>query len=282
MKINKLSEIASNYDAYLVDLWGVLHNGQQAFPEAVLALAELKALQKKIILLSNSPRRVRSSESRLVELGIVRDFYDELYTSGEDCFQALQYSEDEWYRKLGRSYFHIGPQGNKCMAHELLKIPTDNIEEADFILVTGTNGWEADVSAYVPALEKAYEMRLSMVCANPDLTVLFGEETVICAGAIAQYYEGIGGEVRYHGKPYPGIYQVIMRKLFPIRKARILAIGDSLRTDIKGAAQLDIDTMLVLSGVHRKLQDQSCEVICDYGREYFQVEPRYIIDKLQF
>lgn len=282
MKINHLSEIASDYDAYLIDLWGVLHNGQQAFPEAVLALAELKALQKKIILLSNSPRRVPSAESRLAELGIVRDFYDELYTSGEDCFQALQYSEDEWYRKLGSCYFHIGPKADKCMAHELSEMKASSVEEADFVLVTGTNDWEVDVSAYVPVLERAYELRLPMICANPDLTVLFGGETVICAGAIAQYYEGIGGEVRYHGKPYPGIYKVVMQKFFPIRQARILAIGDSLRTDIKGAAQFNIDTLLVLSGIHYKFQDQPYEAIRDYGLEHFQVEPKYIAARLQF
>lgn len=282
MRINNLSQIASSYDAYIVDLWGVLHNGQQAFPEAVLALAELKALQKKVILLSNSPRRVRAAESRLTEFGIVRDFYDELYTSGEDCFQALHYSSDEWYRKLGNSYFHIGPDGNKSMAQDLLKIKTNAVEDADFVLVTGTNGLEVDVSSYISLLEKAYEMGLPMVCANPDLTVLFGKETVICAGAIAQYYEGIGGEVRYHGKPYPGIYKVVMQKFFPIKQERILAIGDSLRTDIKGAAQLNIDTLLVLSGIHHKFQDQPYETIRDYGLEYFQVEPTYIAAKFQF
>lgn len=282
MKISNLSQIASNYDAYIVDLWGVLHNGQEAFPEAVLALAELKALQKKIILLSNSPRRVRAAEARLAELGIVRDFYDELYTSGEDCFQALQYSPDEWYRKLGNYYFHIGPNDDKSMAHELSKMQVTSVENAEFVLVTGTKGWEVDVSKYVPALEKAYEMGLPMVCANPDLTVLFDGEAVICAGAIAQYYEGIGGEVRYHGKPYPGIYKVVMQKLFPIKKERILAIGDSLRTDIKGAAQLNIDTLLVLSGIHHKFQDQPYETIRDYGLEYFQVEPKYTTVKLQF
>lgn len=282
MKINKLSEIASGYDAYIVDLWGVLHNGQEAFPEAVLALAELKALQKKIILLSNSPRRVRAAESRLTELGIRRDFYDELYTSGEDCFQALQYSTEEWYAKLGNYYFHIGPGGDKSMAQEMLRKKVNSVEEAGFILVTGTNSWEVDVSSYVPVLEKAYEMGLPMICANPDLTVLFGGETVICAGAIAQYYEGIGGEVRYHGKPYPDIYKTVMQKLLPIKQERILAIGDSLRTDIKGAANFNIDTLLVLSGIHHKFQDQPYEIIRDYGLEYFQVEPNFIAAKLKF
>ncbi|WP_052046086.1 TIGR01459 family HAD-type hydrolase [Candidatus Paracaedibacter symbiosus] len=282
MKISHLAQIASDYDAYIIDLWGVLHNGQQAFPQAVLALAELKTLQKKIFLLSNSPRLVYASQARLAELGVPRNFYDEVYTSGEDCFQALQHSQDPWYQKLGQKFYHIGPDKNHSLSAGLSRTKVSTVEEADFMLVTGTNGWEVDVTNYVSILEKARLRHLPMVCANPDLTVIYGEETVICAGAIAQYYEGIGGDVRYHGKPHPGIYRVVLDKLLPIKRNRILAIGDSLRTDIKGAYQLQIDTLLVLSGIHNKFQNEPYEAIRDYSLEYFQIEPTYIAPKLKF
>lgn len=282
MKINNLGQIASDYDAYIIDLWGVLHNGQQAFPKAVLALAELKLLKKKVILLSNSPRRIHASQIRLTEFGILPEFYDEIYTSGEDCFQALNAPPNEWYLNLGNKYFHIGPDKNKSLAQELSQTQVDELEEADFILVTGTTSWEVDVSRYIPLLEKAREKALPMVCANPDLTVLFDEKVVICAGAIAQYYEQIGGDVRYHGKPYAKIYDVLLQKALPIKRGQILAIGDSLKTDIKGAAQQGIDTLLILSGVHAQFQGEPFEAIRDYGLEYFAVEPTFVADKLVF
>lgn len=282
MKIDNLGQIASDYDAYLIDLWGVLHNGQQAFPEAVLALAELKMLKKKVILLSNSPRRVMASQIRLSEMGVLPEFYDEIYTSGEDCFQALEKAPDQWYAALGNKFFHIGPEKNKSLAQALSKIQVSNLDEADFILVTGTNSWEENVSAYIPLLNQAHQKNLPMVCANPDLTVLFDKELVICAGAIAQYYEQIGGDVRYHGKPYIEIYNVVMKKVLPVKRSQILAIGDSLRTDIKGAAQVGIDTLLVLTGIHKEFQGEPFEAIRDYGLEYFQVEPKFIAEKLKF
>lgn len=282
MKINNLGQIASDYDAYIIDLWGVLHNGQWAFPEAVLALAELKMLKKKVILLSNSPRRIQACQNRLSELGILPEFYDEIYTSGEDCFQALNTPTNEWYRNLGNKYFHIGPDKNKSLAQELKQIQVEELEEADFILVTGTNSWEIDVSSYVSLLKEARKKYLPMICANPDLTVLFDEKVVICAGAIAQYYEQIGGDVRYHGKPYGEIYDVLLQKILPIQRNQILAIGDSLKTDIKGAAQQGIDTLLILSGVHAQFQGEPFEAIRDYGLENFAVEPTFVADKLVF
>lgn len=281
MRINNLGQIASDYDAYIVDLWGVLHNGQQAFPESVLALAELKLLKKKIVLLSNSPRRVESSKQRLTQLGILPEFYDLLYTSGEDCFQALEMPSNEWYKKLGSKYFHIGPDNDKSMTQELSRTNVDNLDDADFVLVTGTNSWERNLNAYIPLLEKARKKNLPMICANPDLTVVFENELVICAGAIAQRYEEMGGDVRYHGKPYPDIYTAILKKI-GIPNERILVIGDSLRTDIKGAVQMKIDTLLVLSGIHCEFQNEPYEAIRDYGLEYFQVEPKYIASKLIF
>ena len=277
MRLNHLIKIIPDYEGYLIDLWGVLHNGEHVFPQAILALAELKARQKKVILLSNSPRRVHSAESRLTELGIHRHFYDELYTSGEDCFQELNSCQEP--KKLRRCYFHIGaPQ---CMAHELSDMKVTSLEAADFILVTGTNDRETDIARYTSLLKKAHALQLPMICANPDLTVLWGNKTVICAGAIAQHYEEIGGTVRYHGKPFPRIYHRVMEKLFPLPRTRILAIGDSLRTDIKGASQFHLDTLLVLSGIHSHFQDHSTQAIQDYGVTHFQVKPTYIASRLQ-
>lgn len=282
MKIEGLSQIVAKYDVYFIDLWGVLHNGQQAFPQALLTLAELKLLKKKVILLSNSPRRAEESAQRIEELGILPQFYDEIYTSGENCFQTLENSSSPYYKSLGTKYYHIGPSGNKSMAADLSGEQVTDIKEAEFLLVTGTNGWEEEVTPYIPLLTAAYQRKLPLICANPDRYVSFNDKMMICAGSLAKYYEDLGGQVLYHGKPYPEIYQTLMEKISPLKKQQILAIGDSLYTDITGAAQQGIDTLLILGGIHNKLKKESFPFIRDFALENFQVAPTYIEEELKF
>lgn len=282
MFINNLSEIVSHYDGYVVDLWGVLHNGQESFPYAVLALAELKKLNKKIILLSNSPRRVKEVEKRLAGMGILRNLYDEVYTSGEDCYQSLEDPTHYIYSSFGNKYYHIGPEKNRSMAAELSRVEVKALHEADFILVTGTTTWELSIDPYLGILEQACQKNLPMICANPDLTAFYGKEEVICAGMIAQAYENMGGKVYYHGKPYLDVYTKILPKFSLPSRKRILAIGDSLRTDIQGGGKAGTDTLLVLSGVHNHFQNENDSTICEFSRQNYDVEPTYIASKLQF
>ena len=248
-----LSQIADRYDAFVIDLWGVLHDGERAFPEAVACLEQLRSHDKRVLILSNAPRRAESVAARNAELGIARELCDGVMSSGEAAWQHLARRDDPWYRALGRHCHHLGPARDRGMREGLDFDFVDDPAQADFILNTGTLDFGDSVARYDGVLRAALARRLPMVCANPDLEVIRGDRREICAGSVALAYEQIGGEVRYHGKPYPGVYEdcfalADLPKGAPARD-RIAAIGDSLRTDIAGARAAGIDGIFVTGGL---------------------------------
>jgi HAD superfamily hydrolase (TIGR01459 family) len=245
-----LADLAENYDAYICDLWGVLHDGVTAFPEAVAALAQLRRAGKKIFILSNAPRRAAEVEARMNEMGISPQLYDRVLSSGEQAWHCLKSRPDDWYRTLGNRCLHLGPARDNGMRDGLdLQVVTE-VAQADFLLNTGARG-PADLACnYDPILIPAQARGLKMVCANPDLEVIRGGQREICAGALARRYEALGGQVRYHGKPHPEIYQACRDYLQDIPARRIAMIGDSLRTDIAGARSVGIGAILVIGGIH--------------------------------
>ena len=244
-----LHEIAARYDGFILDLWGVLHDGQKPMPYAIDTLTHLKQAGKRIVILSNAPRRAHLVEKRMNEIGIRPGLYDCVHSSGEEAWQHLQRRDDPFYRSLGTVCYHIGPVRDDNMLEGIGLTRTPSIETADFILNTGPGG-EESVEDYEPLLQAARRRDLKMVCANPDLVVMVGDRMMICGGAIAQRYEELGGTVRWHGKPLPGVYDTVFGLLGIGDKSRILAVGDSLRTDIAGANAAGIDSVLVLSGIH--------------------------------
>jgi HAD superfamily hydrolase (TIGR01459 family) len=244
-----LREIAPRYDGLILDLWGVLHDGQKPMPHAIEALTELKAAGKRIVILSNAPRRAYLVERRMNEIGIPAGLYDHIHSSGEETWQHLNNRDDAFYASLGSVCYHIGPARDDNMLAGIGLTRTGAVADADFILNTGP-GYDETVEQYEPLLRDARERDLKMVCANPDLVVVIGDRLNICAGAIAQRYEEMGGEVRWHGKPLPGVYETAFRLLEVTNRSRILALGDSLRTDIAGARVAGIDSVLVLTGIH--------------------------------
>ncbi len=245
-----LSALADRYDGYIVDLWGVLHDGERPLPGVLDALDRLRRLGKRVVILSNAPRRVDSAVARLREIGIPRRLYDGLMTSGEETYQHLLRRDDPWYARLGRACLHLGPARDQGLFDGLDLTRVASVAEADFVLNTGTNRDGEDLSQYRPLLRQARAAGLPMACANPDLEVLRGGRLEICAGTLAQCYEALGGEVRWHGKPFPSVYEACFRLLGVAARARILAVGDSLRTDVAGAANVGIDALLVTGGVH--------------------------------
>ena len=251
-----LAALAGDYDAFIVDLWGVMHDGVRAFPEALACLAELKARGKRIWILSNAPRRAASVAARNLELGIPPEHVDGVLSSGEAAWRHLATRPDAWYQALGRRCYHLGPDRDQGMRegldYDFLDRPGD-LAAADFLLNTGALAPDHAAGHYTPLLDEALGRGLPMVCANPDLEVIRGGRREICAGAIALAYEERGGEVRYHGKPHREIYQdcfALMAESGPVEPARTLAIGDSLRTDIAGAQACGIDGLFVAGGIH--------------------------------
>lgn len=244
-----LAPIASRYDGFIVDLWGVLHDGVRAFPPAVACLEQLRDRGKRIVILSNAPRRAAEVAARCEELGIAPALWDAVMSSGEATWRHLVARSDPWYRALGRRCYHLGPERDWGMRDGLDYAFVDDIATADFVLNTGAAGGDDTVEHYEALLEQARRAGLPMICANPDLEVMRGDQREICAGAIAARYEAMGGEVRYNGKPHPEIYRICLPLLNGTDRRRLAAIGDSLRTDIAGANAIGIDGIFITGGL---------------------------------
>lgn len=248
--LSGLGEIADRYDGLILDLWGVLHDGQAPFPGVIDCLTRLKAGDKRLVILSNAPRRAHLVEERVTEIGIPRALYDHLLSSGEEVWQHLKKRDDPFYRALGRVCYHIGPPRDDNMLADLGLRRVENVAEAEFILNTGPWGWNETVENYEAVLQGGRTRDLPMICANPDLVVMHRGSRVICAGALAQRYEAIGGRVRWHGKPFASVYETCFCLLGIADRQRILCVGDSLRTDIAGANGVGIPSLLIIGGIH--------------------------------
>lgn len=245
-----LAALAPGYDGFILDLWGVVHDGVAPLPGALDCLSALLAAGKRIVLLSNAPRRSDDVIRRITRIGVPRGLYHHVMSSGEEAWQYLKRRDDPFYRVLGRRCLHIGSERDIEIRDGLDLDFVEDAATADFILNTGPAGWDDTVDDYAPLLWPALGRDLPMVCANPDLVVNHGERLALCAGALAQHYEKEGGRVRWHGKPYPSVYETSLGLLGVADRRRILAVGDSLRTDIAGAAAAGLDSLLILGGIH--------------------------------
>jgi HAD superfamily hydrolase (TIGR01459 family) len=245
--LSGIAPIAGHYDGFILDLWGVLHDGAHPMPGAVEALHRLREAGKRIVILSNAPRRSASVIERIAEIGIARTLYDELLSSGEATWRWLKQGGPS-----GRRLFPIMAARDGSMLDGLDFGIARKIEAADFILNTGVESANDKVEDFENILRAGAARGLPMVCANPDLVVIHRGKAEICAGAIALRYEQLGGPVQYFGKPHPPIYRDCFALLGVSDRRRILAVGDSLRTDIAGANAADIDGLLVLGGIHQE------------------------------
>jgi HAD superfamily hydrolase (TIGR01459 family) len=251
--LSGLAEIARRYDAYIVDLWGVVHDGIEPFPGVVDCLHRMRASGARVCLLSNAPRRVGSVVARLGEIGVPADCWDQVLSSGEATHLALLARADEFHRSLGRALFHLGPERDADVWHGLPDFTAvDDIARADWILNTGIDGAEETVDDHALLLEAAADRRLPMICANPDIVVAVGGRMQICAGALAAHYQTLGGRVAFHGKPYAPVYARCLDLLGRPDRARVLAIGDAFHTDMAGAAAAGIDGLFVTGGIHAR------------------------------
>ncbi|WP_449686966.1 TIGR01459 family HAD-type hydrolase [Aerophototrophica crusticola] len=203
-----LSQVADRYDGFILDLWGVVHDGVAPYPGVPECLAALKARGKKICLLSNAPRRVAAAKAKLDGMGLDAGLYDFLYTSGEASFEALRDPPDAWHAALGPRLFHIGPPRDNDVYDSLPgRVRVDTPDQADFVVNTGIDDFDETLADYEPVLQACAARRLPMLCANPDLVVVVGTKMVICAGELARRYEELGGSVAWHGKPFPSVYR---------------------------------------------------------------------------
>jgi HAD superfamily hydrolase (TIGR01459 family) len=245
-----IGELAPHYDGFIVDLWGVVHDGVAPLPGAIACLDALVAAGKRVALLSNAPRRADDVVRRIAALGVPPGSYHAVMSSGEEAWQCLYRRDDPFYRVLGRRCLHIGSDRDLEIRDGLELDFVDAPEAAQFILNTGPAEWDDTIEDYEPLLRRALDCHLPMVCANPDLVVMHGAKLALCAGALAQWYMAEGGRVRWHGKPHPSVYEACFALLGIADRRHLLAVGDSLRTDIAGAAAAGIDSLLVAGGIH--------------------------------
>ena len=247
--IPALAPVVDRYDGFIIDLWGVLHDGLSPFPWARGTLLALKAAGKMVGLLSNAPRPADVVAVKMRDLGFQDSDWDFLMTSGQDAWEHLCARPDDWYQALGARHYLIGLAKDEGLVAGLPGTRVFDAAEADYLINAGIDFGQT-LDTVRPLLDAALARGLPMVCANPDHWIVSGGRAEVCAGLLADYYEKQGGAVRYHGKPFPGVYTTCLGKLAGIDRRRVLAIGDGLKTDIKGANAAGIDSVLITSGVH--------------------------------
>ena len=253
--VDSLAAIAPRYTAVFCDLWGCLHNGREPFAAAVAALRAFKAQGGTVLLLTNSPRPKPSVVAQLDRIGVPRDVWDEIVSSGDATQIALAQGA------IGPRVHHIGAAKDESfftdypseIAEEMQAVTRVPMDQADGILCTGLADDTVETPAdYRAKLLMGKTLGLTLLCANPDLIVDLGETRLYCAGALAAEYEAMGGKTMYFGKPHPPIYDLARRKLAEMTGSddhRILCIGDGIGTDIKGASGEGLDTLFVTGGI---------------------------------
>lgn len=247
--IDGVEVIADRYDAFLIDVWGVLHDSARAYPGAPECLQKLKGRGKKIILLSNAARRASLLAEEFKAFGIVPSLYDQIVSSGEITWSALQTGADRRLQQLGPKYYLLGSEKYRLTEGLALQRAAE-VDAADFLLAVGVAGSPQSTAAQETVLQAAAEQGLVMVCANPDLVVVRDGIMGIAPGAYAARYAELGGEVIYFGKPHRDVYRRCFSILPGINDRRIVALGDALNTDIAGAAANGLDSVLVAGGIH--------------------------------
>ncbi|CCG42916.1 TIGR01459 family HAD-type hydrolase [Magnetospirillum molischianum] len=244
-----VSELVEGYDGVILDLWGVIHDGVVAYPDVIECLAALRAAGKRTLLLSNAPRRSTALIAQLSGMGIGRDMYDEALSSGDAVHQALERRDEADFATLGRRLYHLGPERDRNIFDDL-DYEAVELGEADFVLNTGPVDLGESAADYRPILTVARARALPMICANPDREVIRQGKRIACAGALGDIYRSLGGVVIERGKPDPAIYDTALERLGIADRNRILAIGDALHTDIRGARKAGIASVLVVGGIH--------------------------------
>jgi HAD superfamily hydrolase (TIGR01459 family) len=241
--------LLSRYDAVFCDVWGVVHNGRKAYPEAGAALGRFREGGGTVILVSNAPIPASGVERVLERTGVRRDAWDAIVSSGDI---ALAHIAEKGYRRM----HWVGPSERDYALYVRLPGPEVPLAEAEAIVCTGLRKDRTEtVEDYRALIEEGVARKLPFVCANPDLVVDVGPHRLPCAGAIAAEYERLGGEVFWAGKPHPAAYATALARAGELRGqqvplARILAIGDAVRTDLAAAQGLGVDGLLVAGGIH--------------------------------
>ncbi|MEY9357747.1 HAD superfamily hydrolase (TIGR01459 family) [Bradyrhizobium yuanmingense] len=275
-----LRELVGGVEVVLSDIWGVVHNGLESFPEACEALHTYRSRGGTVILITNAPRPADSVQRQLRKLGVPDETYDAIVSSGD---LTRLYVADH----PGRKMFWLGPERDNSIYRGLDAV-TAPLEQADYIVCTGLYDDETETAEdYRGMMLQARERKLTLVCANPDIVVERGDRLIYCAGAIAELYRELGGEVIFYGKPHRPIYERAMalageRQGYQIDRKKVLAIGDSVRTDLTGAREFGIDCLFVTRGIHAEEFEGLDQLDPNSVMELFGHPPKALMRELKW
>lgn len=278
--VERLRDLVDGVEIILSDIWGVVHNGLESFPEACEALHTCRQRGATVILITNAPRPADSVQRQLRKLGVADETYDAIVSSGD---LTRNFVADH----PGKKMFWIGPERDSSI-HRGLDAVMAPLEEADYIVCTGLFDDETETPEdYRTMMLQAREHKLPLICANPDIVVERGDRLIYCAGAIAELYRELGGEAIFYGKPHRPIYERAMalaaeRRGRPTALDRVLAIGDSVRTDLTGAHGFGIDCLFLTRGIHSEEFEGIDQLDPASVKELFGHPPRALMRELRW
>ncbi len=245
-----LYELMDSYDGFIMDQWGVLHNGIHPYDGVLDTLNHLKHRKKQIVILSNSAKRSSDNIERLKKLGIKQSYLQAVVSAGEVTWQGLKEQKDAPFKNLGRKCYLISRPDDKSLLKDLDLELVSDVAEAQFILITSFDEAHTKIADLEVVFKKAVAKHIPAICANPDTVTVYGHERHVGPGAIAARYQELGGAAHYIGKPHKMIFRYCLKLFDNVIPSRILVIGDSIQHDIAGGINVDLDTAFVTTGIH--------------------------------
>ena len=278
--VENLRDLVGGKEVVLSDIWGVVHNGLESFPEACDALHTFRKQGGTVILITNAPRPADSVQRQLRKLGVADDIYHAIVSSGDLTRNFVA-------GRPGQKVFWLGPERDNSIYRGLDPVLSP-LEQADYIVCTGPFDDETESAEdYRAMMLRALERKLTLICANPDIVVERGDRLVYCAGAIAELYRELGGEVIFYGKPHRPIYERAMalaaeHRGHPVALSQVLGIGDSVRTDLAGAHAFGIDLLFVTRGIHSEEFEGIDQLDPASVKELFGHPPKALMRELRW
>ena len=278
--VERLRDLVGGVEVVLSDIWGVVHNGLESFPDACGALHSYRQQGGTVILITNAPRPADSVQRQLRKLGVADETYDAIVSSGD---LTRHFVADH----PGKKIFWLGPERDNSIYRGLDAV-IGPLEQADYIICTGLFDDETESAEdYRAMMLQARERKLPLVCANPDIVVERGDRLIYCAGAIAELYRELGGEVIFYGKPHRPIYERAMALAAEqsgraVDRSKVLAIGDSVRTDLAGAHGFGIDCLFITRGIHSEEFEGIDQLDPASVKELFGHPPRALMRELKW
>jgi len=290
-EIVHLAELKDTYTTFVFPIYGVLHDSISVNRDTHRVLVELYELNKTVVIFTNVPHRRQRVITELMSMGIAPPLYQHVITAGEETWQHLKNQHDPFHASLGDLCYYIGSTDDLDILKGLPCHRVSSLDQADFILAMGADEWHGNIESYYELLKEAIARQVPMVCGDPDQYVRYDNQRTLRAGAIAEFYRQMGGNVYYHGKPYREFYYTLLKELAPISKSNILLIGDSIYCDVKGAHSVGLDCLMLFDlTTYDELFDDKNDVYLDKitldqifaKTQKIGYSPQYMIRKLKW